>query len=254
MPKTREILDLNFFSNDRDSLLNLLSKNLSTSKTVVLTPNPEILLLSENNSNLRNCLLTADVNLLDGVGIQLAQFILRKKLAPRHPGRLVLEDLLRVSEKNGLKVFFLGSNDKVLSDLRKKLGKSHPGLDCEFSSGSILNNDGLPSGAIEEKKQNEAIQKINKFAPHFIFVAFGAPKQELWVKANRERVNAKVFMVVGGSLDYLSGNTIQVPDFVSKIGLEWLVRLIGQPRRVVRIVNATVVFLSKVIYIRLRQP
>jgi N-acetylglucosaminyldiphosphoundecaprenol N-acetyl-beta-D-mannosaminyltransferase len=245
MPKTRNLIDINFFSSDRDQLLKLLTQNLSTGKKVVLTPNPEILLLSEKNQNLRNCLLTADINLLDGVGIQLVQLILRKNIAPRHPGRLVMKELLDASSQNSLRVFFFGTNQKVLSDLVTFLKNKYPLLKFEYSPGPQFDVNGEPKSGEDGEMENQAIKKINAFKPHFLFVALGAPKQELWILKNKSKLNANVFMAVGGSLDAISGNTIFVPDFINRLGLEWLFRLIGQPRRFMRIVNATVVFLFR---------
>lgn len=248
MSKIRDLIGVNFFSKDRSQLLNLLTENLSTTKKIVFTPNPEILLRAEKNENLRNCLLTADVNLLDGVGIQLAQFILRKNIAPRHPGRVVLTELLKLSEQKKLRVFFLGSTNKVLLDLDKILKSDFPLLEYKSSEGSKISVEGEPTDASEVKKIERVMKQINDFSPHFLFVAFGAPKQELWIVKNKNKLNARVFMSVGGSLDSISGNTIYIPDFVSKIGFEWLVRLIGQPKRFFRIVNATLIFLSKVVF------
>lgn len=248
MSKLRDLIGINFFSKDRSQLLNLLTENLSTTKKTVFTPNPEILLRAEKNENLRNCLLTADVNLLDGVGIQLAQLILRKNIAPRHPGRIVLMDLLKLSEQKKLRAFFLGSRNKTLLDLDKVLRSDFPLLEYQFNEGSSVNEDGEPVNQKEEENMEKAIKKINDFSPHFLFVALGAPKQELWIVKNKRKINAKVFMTVGGSLDAISRNTIQIPDLVSKIGLEWLFRLIGQPERFFRIVNATLVFLTKVVF------
>ena len=85
-------------------------------------------------------------------------------------------------------------------------------------------------------------KEINNFKPDLLFVAFGAPKQELWISKWQKKLNVRGMMAVGGSLDYYSGVVKEVPSSIKNLGLEWLWRLINEPKRLVRIFNAVVIF------------
>jgi len=90
---------------------------------------------------------------------------------------------------------------------------------------------------------NKLIQKINNARPDILFVAFGAPKQEVWIYENLKKMpTVKLAIGVGGSFDFISGKTRRAPLIFQKLGLEWLWRLILEPRRIKRIYNATVKF------------
>ncbi len=87
------------------------------------------------------------------------------------------------------------------------------------------------------------IQRINNARPDIIFVAFGAPKQEVWIYENLKKLpGVKLAIGIGGSFDFISGETKRAPLILRKLGLEWLWRLILEPRRIKRIYNATVKF------------
>ena len=94
-----------------------------------------------------------------------------------------------------------------------------------------------------DKLNEELIQRINKTKPDIIFVAFGSPKQEEWIHESLKRIpSVKLAIGVGGSFDFISGKTKRAPLIFQKLWLEWLWRLILEPRRIGRIYNATVKF------------
>ena len=80
-------------------------------------------------------------------------------------------------------------------------------------------------------KKERIIKKINRFKPHFLFVAYGAPWQEYWIAENLPNLKVKVAMGVGGAFDYISGIIKRAPHWVRQANLEWLFRLICQPWR-----------------------
>ena len=85
-----------------------------------------------------------------------------------------------------------------------------------------------------EKDNDKIIKAINKSKADIVFVALGSPKQEYWITENMNKVNAKIFQGVGGSFDVFSGNIKRAPKWMQKIGLEWLYRLIKEPKRIFR--------------------
>lgn len=99
---------------------------------------------------------------------------------------------------------------------------------------------------VDKKIEKDVIDKINKFNPDLLFVAFGNPKQEIWIYDNLLKLNIGGAMAVGGSLRYLAGLSSLPPVWMEKVGLEWLWRLVTEPFRLPRIWNAVVVFPWKV--------
>ncbi len=80
----------------------------------------------------------------------------------------------------------------------------------------------------------ELIDEINSVKPDIIFVGLGFPRQEIWIDANRDKLNGKVIIGNGGVMDILSGNAKRAPEIYQKLGLEWLYRLIKEPSRIKR--------------------
>lgn len=84
------------------------------------------------------------------------------------------------------------------------------------------------------EERERVIGRINQFKPHLLFVAYGAPWQEMWLAENLARLDVNVAMVVGGALDMIADPTLKPPGFVTRAGLDWLYRLLRQPWRIRR--------------------
>lgn len=97
---------------------------------------------------------------------------------------------------------------------------------------SFLGTQDISKETKEERKR--VINKINDFRPHLLFVAYGAPYQELWIAKNLPLLRARVAMGVGGAFDYLAGKVPRAPKWIRNMGLEWLYRLIREPWRLKR--------------------
>ena len=91
------------------------------------------------------------------------------------------------------------------------------------------------------------IQKINEIKPDLLFVGFGMPKQEKWIDKNVEKLDVKGIMAVGGTFDYVFGKARLPPEWLEKLGLEWLWRLLHEPKRAPRILNAVIIFPLKIL-------
>ena len=105
---------------------------------------------------------------------------------------------------------------------------------------------GIHSGAKGSEEEKEVIDMINESKPDILFVAFGSPKQEYFIDAYKDIIDAKVFIGVGGSLDVYSGTIERAPKFYQEHGLEWLYRLSKEPQRITRM-GALPVFLTRVL-------
>lgn len=220
------------FSNNRSELLTLLKNQLFSSKPVlvIFTPNPEQLMLAERDANFSLELQAADLLLPDGVGLIWASKVLATATNPgikaRLPGRLVVQDLLQITKTEQLTTLVIGGRDYAQGDRFVVAGAI-----CHWTEGYVDANHPTDS---EEVALSEMLAKLR---PSLVLVALGAPLQERWLLKHRRLLNesgVKIGMVVGGTFDYLLNKVPTPPDWVAKMGLEWLFRLITQPQRLGR--------------------
>ncbi|MDH5533034.1 MAG: WecB/TagA/CpsF family glycosyltransferase [Candidatus Pacebacteria bacterium] len=220
------------FGKGHDQLLKNLKKSLSREKSqnrpfLVFTPNPEQIMLAESDSSFNQVLQRADILVPDGVGLVIASKILSTKDNPkikeRIPGRLLVEDIIKIAKEDNLKVLLIGGKDYSQTGMIKVNG-----VDIDWTNGYL---DAFNPTEGEEVALQKRIQQVS---PDIIFVAFGAPMQEKWLVQHKEflnKTNVKLGMAVGGSFDYLLGFVPSPPSWVSKMGFEWLFRLVVQPWR-----------------------
>ncbi len=204
----------------------------------IATPNPEMLLEANKNPEFKKILQNTNLNIADGAGILLAtRYLYKKKLLPE---RVTGTDLMvKICEKSGknshdkrIKIFLLGAADGVAKKARIVLEKKYHTYIAGTYSGSPSSHD-----------EKSIIELINAKAPDILFVAFGAPKQEMWLNRNLHRMpTVKVAMGVGGAFDFIAGVRKRAPKIMQKLSLEWFYRLIIEPSRIKRMYNAVIRF------------
>src|ERR1035437_5605942 len=178
-----------------------------TEKYYIVTPNPELLVIADKDNDYKNILNGAKLALPDGIGVMLGAQLLGTRLKQRIHGVDLVESLCREVSNRPITVGFLGAGPNVAENTSECLRKKYPGLKVGKVSKEWF--DGL-----KDKKVD------------ILFVAFGSPKQEIWISNNLPRFSAKVVIGVGGSFDFISGKVPRSPMFLRRIGLEWLFRLI----------------------------
>ncbi len=141
----------------------------------------------------------------------------------RTTGPSYMEEILKISEEKGYSHFFYGSTEETLDKLKDRLQKDHPGI-------RIAGMMSPPFRQLSEEEDREIIDKINETNPDFVWVALGAPKQEKWMAAHQGKVNA-LMVGVGAAFDYYAGNIKRAPIWMQKANLEWLYRLLQDPKR-----------------------
>ena len=235
--KNKQILGVKVHSTSRRRVLKFVTIACKDRyKFFIVTPNPVIIVEAQKYKELLLALNSADIAVPDGVGLKLAgDFKIIK-------GRQLMLDLFNLANRQKLKIFLLGSNKKTIDKSLNLVSKSYQGIMVRGSSGPKINKLAQTISKADKRLEQEALKAINNFRPGILFVAFGAPKQEIWVKNHLKELNVGGVMVVGGALDYFAGTAKVPPNFVSQIGLEWLWRLFYQPKRLKRIFNAVVVF------------
>lgn len=189
----------------------------------IATINPEFLLLAQENSVFRTALLDADLRLPDGVGLSFAFWLSGESLRGRFPGADLLLWILDLAEAKGLSVALFLRPDG-LSDRRSivtAIQKMHPSLSV------------VPEG---------------QTAP-LVLSNFGAPLQEIFLASLRRKApDIRLAIGVGGALDFVSGALPRAPRYMRQFGMEWLWRLLCQPKRLPRIFRAVLLFPIRLLF------
>lgn len=232
-----EILGVKVSEVTKEQALQKVGEFLGGGQHKIFTPNPEMIVRAQKDEYFKEVLNSADLNLCDGMGVQIFTGI------KRIPGVDFMVEICRLAERRGSSVYLLGSGiDGVVKKTVENLQIQFPNLKIVgFDKGpGIIGSD---EKAFFEPVQDDDIRKINEVKPEILFVAFGMGKQEKWIYENLSKMpSVKVAMGVGGSFDFISGKIKRAPLFLRQIGLEWVYRLWQEPRRVGRIFNATFKF------------
>jgi N-acetylglucosaminyldiphosphoundecaprenol N-acetyl-beta-D-mannosaminyltransferase len=189
---------------------------------------------------LRQSLLTY----CDGEGVRLGSRIIGTPL----PERIVLTewiyDVCLVAEEQHWKIFLLGSTSSVLERTLPVLQSKYP----------TLNVVGSHHGYFSPRENDTVVTMINKTHPDLLIVAMGMPKQERWILDNIHALNVPLMMNAGSCFDYVSGVRPRCPGWMGHVGLEWLYRLVQEPRRLwKRYLLGNPLFLLRVIRARMRE-
>lgn len=211
----------------------------SAETAYVVTPNPEIVWMARSSEPLRSALDSAALVLPDGIGIVYGARILGSPLQNgRVPGIDFITALFEKMADSGGTVFLLGARPDVAETAGQRLTEKHRGLVVK----------GVADGYFTDSKL--IIERINAASPDLLLVCLGAPKQELWMAQNIRQLNVGLCAGLGGVLDVFAGNVKRAPVFFRKLGLEWLYRIIREPRRIKRSMKLPL-FLFAVIWKRI---
>lgn len=195
----------------------------------VVTPNPEIVMLCKDTPALTEALGTAAMVLPDGVGVIYGARILGTPLRARVPGIDFAAQLIeRMSMTAHNRVFLFGAKPGVAEKAGEALTARYPGLVIAGTSDGYFSDDA------------PIIANINQAKPDLLLVCLGAPKQELWMQKNAAELDVGVMAGLGGALDVFAGTVKRAPEGWQRLGLEWLYRLIKEPRRIGRMIKLPV--------------
>lgn len=237
------ILGINVLSTTVSGVLTSVRDKISHNlKFSIFTPNPELVLMANQDQNLKNIINAGTLLVPDGVGLNYASKFLYAKPLTIIPGRVLFIKLIELANKKHWRVFFLGGNGSEAEEARLSLEKNYKSIKIDTFKGPILNNSGIPDTEVDKRLQIDALNRINKFKPHLLFVAFGNPKQELWINKNLKSLSINGAMAVGGTFNYVAGKSLRAPQWMETAGLEWFWRLLTEPQRLPRILNAVVIF------------
>lgn len=187
----------------------------------IATVNPEFLMKAQENSAFKVTLRQASLCIPDGIGIVLAARLRGHALRERVAGSDLVPRLGQEAAQRGWRVFFLGAAPGIAERTAEVLSERHPGLPVA----------GCYAGSPAVDEEAGIIQRVRASDADLLLVAYGAPKQDLWLMRNLALTGAAVGIGVGGSFDFVAGISRRAPRWVQRLGLEWLHRLVQEPWR-----------------------
>jgi N-acetylglucosaminyldiphosphoundecaprenol N-acetyl-beta-D-mannosaminyltransferase len=187
----------------------------------VCTANPEFVMTARRQPEFMTVLQNADLVLADGVGLLWAAKRLGTELPQRVTGSDGIYLLAERAAQQGWTLFLLGAQPGVAEKTAKLLATRYPGLQVVGTWPGSPRNEDYP----------EIARRIKAARPDILLVAYGAPKQDIWIARHKEDLSVPVSMGVGGAFDFVAGVQKRAPGWIIRLNLEWLWRLITQPWR-----------------------
>lgn len=213
-----KILGFNVSTLTQSKIIKNIFKENGKQKFIV-NINPFIILDHRKDQNKKDLLNKEEIQIPDGEGIVLVSKLRGGNINKRIAGIDLMLNIVKESIKYKRSIFLYGAKPTIADKTKEKLEIKYPNV----------NIVGTISGYEEEKK---VINAINKSRAEILFVALGSPKQEDFIIRNKTKLKyVKIFMPVGGSYDVISGNLKRAPKLIQKLKLEWLYRMILEPRR-----------------------
>ena len=202
----------------------------------VVTINPEMIEMANNNLEFSRVLRNAELVVPDGAGIEFALRIKGIK-QERIPGIDLAKELINACSMVNYPVALIGAKEDVLQKTCSRLEAEFKGLFISYSR----------NGFFTASREDEIIKNLYNSDPKLVLVAIGAPKQELFISRCRKVIKNAVFIGVGGTFDVWAGEVERAPEFFQIMRLEWLYRTIKQPQRLKRIYKTLPLFVIKAI-------
>jgi N-acetylglucosaminyldiphosphoundecaprenol N-acetyl-beta-D-mannosaminyltransferase len=193
----------------------------------VVTVNLDFLSIAERDAEFRDTINSADLAVADGMPLVWLSRLRGQPLPERVAGVELVEACCDVAVESGRGVFLLGAAPGVAQAAAERLVERHPGL-------RVVGTYTPPMGPLKRKENARIVRMIRDAAPAFLFVALGAPRQDLWIRAHLAELNVPVAMGVGCTFDVLAGVSNRAPGWMQSAGLEWAYRLVREPRRLWR--------------------
>lgn len=194
---------------------------------IINTINPHSYCLSRYDKLFNEALNSSDILLPDGTGIILAAKILNNQSINKIAGADIHQYLLHQANLKSQKVFYLGAAQSTLKLIESKVKKEFPNIYVSSFSPAY-------KPQFSNKETALMLEKVNDFKPDILFVGMTAPKQEKWVFANKDNIDANIIVSIGAVFDFYAGTIKRPGNFWVSIGLEWLPRFLKEPKRLAR--------------------
>jgi N-acetylglucosaminyldiphosphoundecaprenol N-acetyl-beta-D-mannosaminyltransferase len=188
----------------------------------IVTADASMLVIAQEDPLLRDIIRQAELVTPDSTGVLWAAGRLGKPLRERVSGVEIVEKLCALSPTRGYRLYFLGAAPGVAQQAAEAMQRRYPGAQVV----------GFRDGFFGPEETKDVLEDIQQRRPDVLCVAMGIPKQEKWIAAHRETLGVPVLIGVGGTLDVLSGNTRRAPRLFQQARLEWLWRLLANPKKI----------------------
>jgi N-acetylglucosaminyldiphosphoundecaprenol N-acetyl-beta-D-mannosaminyltransferase len=201
--------------------------------------NPHSVHMAMSDPAAEEALKAADILIPDGVGVMLASRILGGGIRERITGSDIFRELSRrLNDRGGAAYFFLGSTEETLAAIETRLADEFPRIRFAGAYSPLFKE------VFSEEENRAMIKAINRAGPDVLWVGMTAPKQEKWIYQNKDKLNVKFIGAVGAVFDFYAGNVKRSHPWFLEHGLEWLPRLLQEPRRLWRrtFISASVFF------------
>ncbi len=202
----------------------------------IVTVNGAMLVRAAHDESVRAALNNCTLCIADGAGVLLTAWLLGAPALARIPGVELAEAMCALAATHGYRVFLLGGQPGVADAASDVLRGQYPDLTVAGSLHGYFTDE------------ESVIAQIRRTSPHILLVGLGFPRQEQWIAAHRDHLKVPVIMGVGGTFDVLAGRVRRAPRWVQNLGLEWVYRLVQEPRR-----WRVVIGLPQLVYLALRE-
>lgn len=209
-------------------VVHALKHQASPSPLLIMGPNAHLVTMAARHRRFAEAMSAADLSIADGVSVVMASRLLGTPVPERVTGGDLMERLCAAAARHGFSVFFLGGLPGAASGAAENLVRRYPALRV---AGTYCPPFGFESEPMESAHIRQVIARAR---PDILCVAFGAPKQEIWMHENCSTLPIGAAISVGAALDTQSGLRQRAPRWTHDLGLEWLYRLIREPRRLWR--------------------
>ncbi|KKQ24859.1 MAG: Polysaccharide pyruvyl transferase CsaB [Candidatus Woesebacteria bacterium GW2011_GWA1_37_8] len=269
--KQVKILDININSTSNSEVLAYIEKKIEEKqKFYIVTPNPEQVLLAQDDELFKNIINAAEVSVPDGIGLiagfKFSQLARPKKIIKRLilllkqgfqvglavvfdqkwlqsdlsliKGRKLFEELLIMADKKKLTCVFIGDDKQSAQKAAARLREKLKSVIIHAMTGPLLDKNGVLKKRVDETFEKELVERINNYTPDLLLIGFGTPKQEKWMYRLYDKLNFSCAAHVGGTFDYFSGTRKSVPKWIEDYNFEWLFRLFTGSQKPARVFAA----------------
>lgn len=227
MTSNRHILGLRVGATDYpDATRQILAWAGAGESRAVCAATAHMAIEAHDNPGFRAAVNRCDLVTPDGMPLVWGLRLLGMKAATRVMGTDLSLRVLEVAGHEGIPVGFYGSTPAVLDRLVEAAHRRFPGLHVAYA-------ESPPFRPLTQEEDAETVERINRSGARILFVGLGCPRQEQWVADHLGRVQA-VMLAVGAAFDFIAGAKPQAPPWMQRAGLEWLFRLVTEPRRLWR--------------------
>lgn len=206
-------------------VVNLVDQTISArSRLLIGVVNAAKVVNMRHDPKLDAAVRAANVIFADGISVVWASRVLRKSLPERVAGIDLMHEMLKLASKKKYRVYCFGAREEVVQKVVAKIEEDYPGAVIA----------GYCNGYYKEEEEPKIAKQIAETKPDMLFVAMSPPKKEIFLAKHAEVLGVHVMHGVGGAFDVMAGRTKRAPVLWQKLGLEWLFRIVQEPRRMWR--------------------